>query len=220
MYLGNPSRANRGGFLYLKAAVLIDGGYLRVLTREAGYYYDPEYIEAVAHACVACDETLLRALYYDCAPYKGKPKLPVSGNRAEFEGSDKWLYDLAAKPQFAVRLGTLKFRGFVPNRTPIGSRALSDNDFKPRFEQKGVDMRLGLDIANYAATRSVDRIVLITGDTDCAPAMKLARKAGLQIVLVQFPQARLAKELLWHADFQRKLEWPEQPMARQNWEDG
>ena len=131
----------------MKAAVLIDGGYLQVLTKIARYNYDPECIQSVAHACVARDEILLRVLYYDCAPYKGNPKLPVSGDHTEFKGSDKQLHDLAAKPQFAVRLGTLKFRGFVPNRTPIGSRSLSDNDFKPRFEQKGVDMRLGLDIA-------------------------------------------------------------------------
>ena len=101
----------------------------------------------MAHACVADDESLLRVLYYDCAPYQGNPKLPVSGKPAVFQGSDEWLKVLAAKPQFAVRLGTLEFRGFEPRRIPIASAALSDDDSKPRFEQKGVDMRLGLDIA-------------------------------------------------------------------------
>ena len=117
---------------------------------------------------------------------------------------------LAAKSQFAVRLGTLKFRGFEPRRIPIASAALSDEDFKPRFEQKGVDMRLGLDIASYAADRSINRVILVTGDTDCLPAMKRARSAGLQVVLVEFPQQRLARELLWHSDFQRPVEWLQQ----------
>ena len=72
-------------------------------------------------------------------------------------------------------------------------------------------MRLGLDIASYAANRSLDRIILITGDTDCLPAMKLARIAGLQVVLVRFPKQNLAAELLWHSDFQRAVEWPDQP---------
>ena len=67
-------------------------------------------------------------------------------------------------------------------------------------------MRLGLDIATYAANRSVERIVLITGDTDCLPAMKLARTAGLQVVLVPFPGQILARELLSHSDFQRQVE--------------
>ena len=70
-------------------------------------------------------------------------------------------------------------------------------------------MRIGLDIATYAANRSVERIVLITGDTDCLPAMKLAATAGLQIVLVQFPEQRLARELLSHSDFQRQVKWPD-----------
>ena len=188
--------------------MFIDGGHLRVLVRQAGFRYDPDYIEAVAHACVAGDETLLRILYYDCAPYRGNPRLPVSGKPADFQGSDEWLKVLAAKPRLAVRLGTLKFRGFEPKRIPIVADALSDDDFKPRFEQKGVDMRLGLDIASYAADRSVDRIILVTGDTDCLPVMKRARTAGLQVVLVQFPKQRLARELLWHSDFQRPVEWP------------
>ena len=194
----------------MKAAIFIDGGHLRVLARQAGYRYDPNYIEAVAHACVADEETLLRVLYYDCAPYRGSPRLPVSGKSAEFRGSDEWLKVLAVKSWFAVRLGTLKFRGFEPRRIPIASDTLSDDDFRPLFEQKGVDMRLGLDIATYAADRSVDRIILITGDTDCLPVMKRARTAGLQIVLVQFPNQRLSRELLWHSDFQRLTEWPEQ----------
>ena len=188
--------------------MFIDGGHLRVLVRQAGYRYDPDCIEAVAHACVAGDETLLRVLYYDCAPYQGNPKLPVSGKPAVFRGSDEWLKVLAAKPRFAVRLGTLKFRGFEPKRIPIVAAALSDEDFKPRFEQKGVDMRLGLDVASYAADRSVDRVILVTGDTDCLPVMKRARTAGLQVVLVQFPKQLLARELLWHSDFRRSVEWP------------
>ncbi|MCY3877921.1 MAG: NYN domain-containing protein [Rhodobacteraceae bacterium] len=194
----------------MKAAVFIDGGHLRVLVRQAGHRYDPDCIEAVAHACVAEDETLLRILYYDCAPYQGNPKLPVSGKRTQFQGSDEWLKVLAAKSLFAVRLGTLKFRGFEPKRTPIASATLSDEDFKPRFEQKGVDMRIGLDIASYADDRSIDKIILVTGDTDCLPAMKRARTAGLQVVLVQFPKQRFAKELLWHSDFQRPVVWPRQ----------
>ena len=121
------------------------------MVRQAGFRYDPDYIDAVSHACVVREEILLRVLYYDCAPYQGNPRLPVSGEHTIFQGTDEWLKVLAAKTQFAVRLGTLKFRGFEPRRIPIDSDALTDADFRPRFEQKGVDMRLGLDIASYAA---------------------------------------------------------------------
>ncbi|SFP01515.1 NYN domain-containing protein [Paracoccus pantotrophus] len=110
---------------------------------------------------------------------------------------------------FAVRRGVLKFRGFKPKRIPIATAPLTDEDFKPDFEQKGVDMRIGLDIANFSATRSVERIILLSGDTDCVPAMKHARINGLQIVVVAMPQSRLAKELKWHSDFHRPVAWPE-----------
>ncbi len=71
-------------------------------------------------------------------------------------------------------------------------------------------MRLGLDIAACAADRSVDRVNLVTGDTDCLPVMKRARTAGPQAVLAQFPKQRLARELVWHSDLQRPVERPGQ----------
>jgi uncharacterized LabA/DUF88 family protein len=69
-------------------------------------------------------------------------------------------------------------------------------------------MRIGLDIATYSAMRAIDRIILISGDTDCVPAMKHARKAGLQVVLIAFPEHKIASELLEHADHQRIVAWP------------
>jgi uncharacterized LabA/DUF88 family protein len=203
----NPWAATPKGFL-MKIAVLIDGGHLRVLARRANKNYDPNLIERVAGSVAASNEQCLRVLYYDCAPYVGKVKLPVSGNELVFSGSDNWLRELASRDMFAVRRGVLKFRGFKPKTIPIAGRALTDDDFKPDFEQKGVDMRIGLDMATFAVSRTVDRIALLTADTDCVPAMKQARIAGLQIILVRSPGQHVAPELLWHADFQRTLEWP------------
>jgi uncharacterized LabA/DUF88 family protein len=191
----------------MKAAIFIDGGHVRVLARDAGYAYVPDFIEKFAHACVKEDETLLRILYYDCAPYVGKQKKPVSGEIKEFKGPDEWLRVLAQKELFAVRLGVLKFRGYKPKSIPI-SDELTDDDFKPDFEQKGVDMRIGLDIATYCANKVIDRIILASGDSDCIPAMKHARKAGLQIVLLTFPDHRVAPEMLEHADYKREVVWP------------
>ena len=99
-----------------KVAVLIDGGHVRVLARNAGMNYNPDYIEKIAKACVESDEDAFRFFYYDCAPYSGTVKLPVSGGAKTFSGSDAWLRELAAKDLFAVRLGVLKFRGFKPKK--------------------------------------------------------------------------------------------------------
>jgi uncharacterized LabA/DUF88 family protein len=168
----------------------------------------PDYIDKIARACVEQDEDLLRILYYDCAPYQGTVKLPVSNTPHEFKGSDSWLRELAAKDLFAVRRGVLKFRGWIPKTVPLPPNALTDGDFSPNFEQKGVDMRIGLDVATFSDHRAVERLILVTGDTDCIPAMKHARKSGLQVVLIELPNHHCAPELLWHADFHRKIAWP------------
>jgi len=189
--------------------ILIDGGFLRVQAKKAKKTYDPDFIEKFAQNCKSANEEIFRVLYYDCAPYTGTVKLPVSGQQFQHQGSDQWLHELSHKDLFAVRRGVLKFRGFKPKKTPVAPQGqLTDADFTPDFEQKGVDMRIGLDIAAYAANRSVNRIVLVSNDTDCVPALKYGRKAGLQTVLVQPAGVRLAPELLAHSDFKRKVPWP------------
>ena len=192
-----------------RVAVLIDGGHLRIAALTARVKYEPDLIEKVAVACVSDGEDLFRAFYYDCPLFNGTRKLPVSGADQVFRGDNEWLNVLASKELFAIRLGTLKFRRYKPKKSKFLGRPLTDADFKPDFEQKGVDMRVGLDIANFCVTKAVDRIVLITNDTDCIPAMKYGRRAGLQIVLMSLPGQTTAPELLHHVDIRRQLKaWP------------
>ena len=44
-------------------------------------------------------------------------------------------------------------------------------------------MKIGLDIASLAFKKQVDKIVLISGDSDFVPAAKLARREGIDFVL-------------------------------------
>ena len=149
-------------------------------------------------------------LYYDCALFSGEVKLPVSGKKKQYTATDHWLHELAAKELFAVRRGELKFRGFVPRKIPINPKGpLTDANFRPEFEQKGVDMRIGLDMAVFASNRAVDLIALATNDTDCIPARKHARIAGLQVALIIVPGYKPAPALLPHADFCRQISWPQ-----------
>lgn len=191
-----------------KIAILIDGGYLRAISIHAGKAYNPEFIESFAQQCRAADEEVLRILYYDCALYEGFQRLPVSGHTHHFTASNQWLVDLSKRDLFAVRRGVLKFRGFKPKNIPINPGALTDADFKPDFEQKGVDMRIGLDIAVYAENKAVDRVALVSNDTDCVPALKHGRRSGLQMIIIQLPGTSSAPELLAHADYKRAVSWP------------
>jgi uncharacterized LabA/DUF88 family protein len=191
-----------------RAAILIDGGFLRVIAKKAGKTYDPDFIEKFAYTCKAVDENIFRILYYDCALYAGTVKQPVSGTDLTFKTSDAWLHTLSHKDLFAVRRGVLKFRGFKPKKTPVAPASLTDADFEPIFEQKGVDMRIGLDIAAYSDNHAVERIILVTGDTDCVPALKYGRRAGLQTILIEPAGARIAPELVAHTDFKRTVTLP------------
>lgn len=192
-----------------RIAILIDGGYLRAIVKNNHIQYDADFIERFALNCRAQDEEIFRILYYDCAPFEGLKKLPVSGTLHQFQSNDLWLKDLSKKDLFAIRKGVLKFRGFKPRKTPMGrGTPLTDADFKPDFEQKGVDMRIGLDIAVYSENRAVERIVLVSNDTDCTAALKHGRRAGLQVAIVELPGCRTAPELLYHSDFKRAVSWP------------
>jgi uncharacterized LabA/DUF88 family protein len=194
----------------MKTAILIDGGYLRASAKDAGKMYDVSLIDTFARQCIVAGEYLFRVLYYDSPQFRGKVRLPVSGVLKDFSASDQWLVDLAKLERFAVRRGSLGFRGWKPRQTPIAGTALTDADFKPIFEQKGVDMRVGLDIAVLSDKKSVDRIVLVSGDTDMIPAMKHARKSGVEVALIQLPApARgLHENLLCHSDMVRTVAFP------------
>lgn len=60
---------------------------------------------------------------------------------------------------------------------------LKDGDVSLGLRQKGVDMRIGIDIASLALKKQVDTIVLVAGDSDFVPAAKLARREGIDFIL-------------------------------------
>ncbi|MBE3554459.1 MAG: NYN domain-containing protein, partial [Thermicanus sp.] len=61
---------------------------------------------------------------------------------------------------------------------------LTANDFEAEFTQKEVDIKIGLDVAWLSSRKIVDKIILVTGDTDLVPAMKFARREGVQVVVI------------------------------------
>jgi hypothetical protein len=83
-----------------KIAVMLDGGHLRVYAKKAGHDFRPDYIERIGLGCAAINEEIFRILYYDCAPYRGTLKLPVSGTSKTFIGNDGWVHELAKKKPF------------------------------------------------------------------------------------------------------------------------
>jgi len=83
------------GGIIMKVAVFIDGGHLRSCARKAGKNFDQNFITQVAQSCVNGGENLFRILYYDCEPYTGKVKLPVSGTMTQISHPNSLLKNLA-----------------------------------------------------------------------------------------------------------------------------
>ena len=142
---------------------------------------------------------MYRIFYYDCPPIDKQVFHPVLKTVVDFSRSDtkSWtidfFYELSRKRKVALRLGELSENTVHYNlkydstkKIMNGSKAVDDldlTDFELNLEQKGVDMRIGLDIAQLAFKKQVDKIILIAGDSDFVPAAKLARREGIDFIL-------------------------------------
>lgn len=62
-------------------------------------------------------------------------------------------------------------------------RGLTPDDLRLGLRQKGVDMRIGIDITTLTLKKQVDTIILVTGDSDFVPAAKVARREGVEFLL-------------------------------------
>ena len=68
-------------------------------------------------------------------------------------------------------------------------------------------MRLGIDVATLALKEQVERIIVISGDTDMVPALKLARREGVQVILTILQGwVNLSRDLIEDADLVRTIQ--------------
>lgn len=198
------------------AALILDGGFVKKKLKDALQRFPtPDDIVALVEATMGKPRLtgveLFRVLYYDAPPFEGRARNPVDGSVLNFSATpqarlNRQLIDsLELKPDFAVRRGMIIHTGWKLGRAALRSlsrktRAVTAQDFVPDMGQKGVDIRIGLDIARIAVKRIVDIIVLITGDSDFVPVMKFARTEGIKVYLEPMGHG-VRPELKAHADF-------------------
>ncbi len=161
-------------------------------------------------------QLLYRTFFYDARPYQAKAHTPVGrkaidyGNSKQARFRNQLFSQLYGKRNLAVRLGDVRRAGkrswtLKPGPQAdllagqIGVQDLTDHDFTAALRQKGVDMRIGLDIASIALKRQADVIILVSGDADFVPAAKLARREGVQFVLDPLWQ-NISPDLYEHID--------------------
>lgn len=191
-----------------KTAILVDGGFYR---KRAAHLWGKKTAEerakelsAYCHAHMQdrdgnASRELYRIFYYDCKPI-GRRSIyhPLTKRNVDLDKSETYtwtltfLEELKKRRKFALRLGELSnqacynLRPDVTKKLLAGTRtldSLTEEDFMFVAQQKGVDMRIGIDISSLAFKKQVDQIILIAGDSDFVPAAKLARREGIDFIL-------------------------------------
>lgn len=182
-------------------------------SRKVINYNNIDDIAALIQKPLQKDEEIYRIFYYTAEPLslewelKNNKDDKVKKSLQDLKDSnpEKWdkmerinrmvsenTKQIAFKDFFAVRLGKLRFQGFINEKTIMN--------------QKQVDMLLGLDIAHVSYQRLVDRILVFCKDTDIVPALKCARINGLQVCLAHIKEGfAIAAEIKKHVDMIREI---------------
>lgn len=205
-------------------AILVDGGFYRRKYAKGSDHTPEEAADALVRYCYrhlhehVKEHDLYRIFYYDCTPCSKKIFHPLLNRTVDFSKTphyawmNQFLKELTKKRKVALRLGTLDegsatyvltekaTKDIVMGKRPVN--ALTERDFTSSIKQKGVDMKIGMDIASLAYKKQVDQIVLIAGDADFVPAAKLARREGIDFVLDPLGHA-IKEDLFEHIDGKR-----------------
>lgn len=194
----------------------MDGGFVikKLMTRNNGAFPDVRDIEAEAQRiennAALAGMSLLRVYFYDAHPASKKLKNPIDQSVVNLAGSHVHSRNvslhqaLELRPNFALRMGEAVVHGWQLGKYALNSisakpRALTASDLVPNIEQKGVDLRIGLDIARLSLRGLVRVIVLVSGDSDFIPAMKFARREGIRVYLDHMGHG-VRRDLKVHAD--------------------
>jgi uncharacterized LabA/DUF88 family protein len=206
-------------------AILVDGAFF---LKRYGFCYkgaknhSPERVAKNMYRMLLRhveSEQLYRILFYDCPPMERKVRNPISNEQYDLSLTKsavwrvKFHYELIKLRKVALRLGILsrkgswqisegKLRRLLNSRIRLDE--LTKDDVYYSVKQKGVDIRIGLDIASLAYKRLVNRIILVSGDSDFVPASKLARREGIDVVLDPMWQV-VNEKLFEHIDGMKSL---------------
>ena len=141
---------------------------------------------------------LVRTYFYDCLPYQSNP--PTKEEAYRFSQKRAFFAALENLPRCTVRRGRLTYRGQSAQGEPI-------------FQQKRVDLMIGLDFALLAAKHQITHAAVVSGDSDLLPAVEVAQREGVVVCLAHGPKSTYADDLwflsderlLMDAEFMRKV---------------
>jgi uncharacterized LabA/DUF88 family protein len=160
-----------------RIANFIDGAYLGYILKDEFGLVRIDYQGLAAEMAGGLD--ILRTYYYHCPPFQSSS--PTKEEKERFGRAQSFFTALDRLPRFEVRLGRLAHRGLDSNGQPV-------------FEQKRVDIMLGVDLALLSGKRQITHAALLAGDSDFIPALVAAKNEG---VLVRLYHGRNYHKDLW-----------------------
>jgi uncharacterized LabA/DUF88 family protein len=182
-----------------------------------------EVMESLSrNALLAESRHFYRIFFYDCPPLEKRMHTPLARKSIDFSKSPEAIFrrqlhrEILKLRKVALRLGRLNETSRWRLTEAATAKLISnpeqfkpqDSDFEIDTKQKGVDMRLGLDVASLAFKRQVDQIVIVAADADFVPAAKLARREGIDVILDRMGERNAAADLLEHVDALRDCFMP------------
>lgn len=197
----------------MQYAILIDAGFIKY---KLGTSSEPmtvldvrALVKKLSEHSSLKEHKLHRVYYYDAMPLTTKETVPLSSTVKDFAAntvakrSIDVINQIKKEPFFSVRLGELSFEGWQIKQSRLNTKSesisISSDDLKPKISQKGVDMRIGMDMASLTLKRIAQILVLVTGDSDFVPAMKFARREGAEVYIVTLGH-KIKDSMLEHSD--------------------
>ncbi len=152
----------------MKSIVFIDGGYLIKLLRTKNV--------KINHLKLSDELTenteRVKTNYYDALP------LPINEKGKELYPKVQRFHNALRKlTNFEVKLGRIQKMG-------------------DEFRQKGVDMRLGVDLVQSSMKNKVDKAILIVSDSDFEYAVQKAQENGMNVSIVYFSISKINSKFL------------------------
>ena len=206
----------------VRTAILVDGGFYRKRARTLWGNKSPsERADELNDYCYRHlidnyeNRYLYRIFYYDCPPSDKNTYNPITqktvalSKTPEYAWMTEFLKELKHHRKFALRMGRISetqvhysLKSEPTKRLLRGDIQISDitqDDLELNLEQKGVDMRIGVDISSLAFKHQVNQIILISGDSDFVPAAKQARREGIDFILDPM-RSTIKDDLFEHID--------------------
>ena len=190
----------------IRTAILVDGAFYRKRAKSLWGNKSPaERANELNDYCYRHlndkyeNRYLYRVFYYDCPPIAKNIYNPITQKTVSLEKTPEYawmtefLNELKHHRKFALRMGRISdtqvhysLKHEPTKKLLKGELKVEEitiNDLELNLEQKGVDMRIGIDISSLAFKHQVNQIILISGDSDFVPAAKQARREGIDFIL-------------------------------------